>query len=71
MKIERSSSNEDVFEEIEKTYAGVTLCSPTKQTQNHLTNLIHLKYPLIYPPTHPSRFYNERAEEILKQMELE
>ena len=58
MKIKRSSSNEHVFEEIEKTYSDVTLCS--------VTNLIHLKYPKRYPPTHPSRFYNERAEEILK-----
>ena len=56
--IRRSSSNEHVLEEIEKTYGDITLCSKN--------NLAHLLYPEIFEIKHPSRFYNARAEEILK-----
>lgn len=58
MTIRPSSSNEHVLEELEKTYGDITLCTKS--------NLAHLLYPDFFPISHPSRFFNERAEEILK-----
>ena len=58
MGIGHTSENEPVLEELEKTYGDIKLC-----TQSNLAKII---YPDFFKISNPTRFWNARAEEILK-----